>query len=369
MGIFNFKRKKAEEETAAAAASAEKEEEQDEERGEYAEQKPAAKKKNIFSTIGDAVDVAKGLKSSVDEIYGTWLKPIMDNRAQIKRRWNGLVTAVSVMFFLIYVPILLFNKIYKGLSLGWDIALYVCIGVYIVMLATLIAVTVATGNSTSTEAAKQRKKAAKIVLFVVRLASLAMAITAICISGNGKSTALDTIALVFATVSLVFSALSLVFDGAVGFFKWLISPAKMRYKFSFVAFEWLQSVDEGKREQSRLVKKLLSKNRKRIAACLDNYLLPAFGKAYIDAVDADKLVYVLGNLPDEDKNLTGWIIKDLFDYAFGCGYVKENPCEGLELELFMEQEKPPKAEGEGALNKLTSFFRRRTGGHNDGESD
>lgn len=368
MGIFKFKRNKAEEEAAAATASAAKEEKREEER-EYAEPKPAAKKKGIISTIGDAVGVAKGLKSSVDEIYGTWIKPIMDNRAQIKRRWNGLVTAVSVIFFLVYVPILLFNRIYKGLSLGWDIALYVCIGVYIAMLVTLITVTVASDNSTSTEAAKRRKKAAKIILFIVRLASLAMAITAICISGNGKSNALDTIALVFATVSLVFSALALVFGGAVGFFKWLISPAKMRYKFSFVAFEWMQSVDEGKREQSRAVKKSYSKNRERIAACLDSYLLPAFGKAYIDTVDADKLVYVLGNLPDEDRNLTGWVIKDLFDYALGCGYVKENPCDGLELECDVVQEKPPKPEGEGAFNKLTSIFRRRTGKNNDGESE
>lgn len=375
MGIF--KRKKAQDETAITAVAPARNEKpekegkrEDGERladGERAAQKPA-KKKGVFNQIGDVVDVVKGVKSSVDEIYGVWIKPVMDNRAQIKRRWNALVTAISVIFFLLYVPILLFSKIAKGLSLGWDVALYTCIGVYVAAVIVMAAITVASGKSSSTQASERWRKASGIMLFIVRIASLALSITAIIISGSGESSALDVILMVLAIVSIVFTSLSLIFGGAVGFFKWLISPAKIRRTFSFVALEWKQSVDEGSGGQSRSFKRTYNKYRDKVAACLDGYLLPALGKTYIDTVGGDKLTSVLGGVPEEDRNLTEWVVKEVFEYALGCGYAAENPCDGLELEGDLAREKAKRADGEGVMGRFASLFKRRPAPQ-DGDDD
>lgn len=375
MGIFKKKKK---DETAVTADTPVEDTKQGDEDVEYIESKlkpektDRQKKKNIFNTIGDITETVKGFKSSFDEVYSTWIKPVMDNRAQIKRRWNGLVTAISVIFFLLYVPILLFSKIAKGLSLGWDIALYTCIGVYVSAVIVMIVITIASGKSTSTQASKRWRKASGIILFVVRIASFALSITAIVISGSGESTALDTILMVIAITSIIFTSLSLVFGGAVGFFKWLISPAKIRRKFSFVAFEWKQTLDEGKREQDKRVKKAYAKYADRVAQCLDKYMLPALGKAYIDSVDGDKIAYILSNLPEEDKNVCEWAFKDMFEYAVACRYVAENPCDGLYLEGDISKERAPKrhnSEDGAGLGVFASIFKRRQPAENTIELD
>ncbi|MGN0805435.1 MAG: hypothetical protein ACI4MC_00225 [Candidatus Coproplasma sp.] len=364
MGIF--KKKKKDETAVTAVTSADDTAQDNGEDFEYIEPKAKQerqKKKNIFNTIGDITETVKGFKSSFDEVYSTWIKPIMDNRAQIKRRWNWLVTTISVVFFLLYVPILLFTKIAKGLSLGWDIALYTCIGVYVAAVIVMIIITVASGKSTSTQASKRWRRASSIILFVVRIASFALSITAIVVSGVGESGALDMVLMVLAITSIVFTSLSLIFGGAVGFFKWLISPAKIRRRFSSVAFEWKQTLDEGKREQDKKVKKAYAKNVERVAGCLDNYLLPSLGKAYIDAVDGDKIMYILSALPEEDRNICEWIFKDLFDYALSCRYVPTNPCEELNLEGDIARERPPKRrkeEGSSSRNIFASIFKRRS---------
>lgn len=300
------------------------------------------KKCGLFGQVGDVIDTVKGVKSSFDEVYSSWIKPIMDNRAQIKRRWNGLVTAISVIFFLLYVPILLFSKIAKGLSLGWDVALYTCIGVYVVAVAVMILLTVASGKSANTQAAKRWRKASGIILFVVRIASLALSITAIFVSGEGESTALDTVLMVLAITSIIFTSLSLVFGGVVGFFKWLIAPSKIRYKFAFVAFEWKQTLDDGVRITNKRVKKAYAKNAARVGECLDKYFLPSLGKLYVDGVDGEKLFALLNGVEESDKNLCGWIAGDLFAYAKGCRYIDADPCEEFGVTGDILREKPQK---------------------------
>ena len=365
MGIFDKFKNNKNSETAATSAETVQDTYEAVDNVEYIDnrQKQEKKKKSLIGTIGDITDTAKGFLTSFDDIYTTWIKPIMDNRVHIKRRWNGLVTAISVIFFLLYVPILLYQKIAKGLSLGWDIGLYACIGVYVAAVIVMLVITIASGKSTSTQASKRWRKASGIILFLVRIASVALSITAIIISGSGESTALDTILMVLAITSIVFTSLSLIFGGAVGFFKWLISPAKIRHKFSFVAFEWKQLHDEGKRNQDKRFKRLYAKNAERVAGCLDNYLLPALGKAYIDTVDEDKIEGVLNSVPEEDANLCEWAFKDLFDYALNCKYVAVNPCESLELEGDLIKEKQPKrqkAEGGKGVGIFSLFKRKPT---------
>ncbi|MGN1103657.1 MAG: hypothetical protein ACI4QI_02155 [Candidatus Coproplasma sp.] len=365
MGIFDKFKKNKNSETAAAAAETVQDAYEAVDNVEYADnkQKQEKKKKSLIGTIGDLTDTAKGFLSTFEEFYTAWIKPIIDNRVHIKRRWNGLVTAISVIFFLLYVPILLFTKISKGLSLGWDIALYTCIGVYVVAVVVMLIITIASGKSSSTQASKRWRKASGIILFLVRIASVALSITAIIISGSGESSALDTILMVLAITSIVFTSLSLIFGGAVGFFKWLISPAKIRHKFSYVAFEWKQLHDEGKRNQDKRFKRMYTKHGERVAACLDNYLLPALGKVYIDTVDEDKIEGVLNSVPEEDLNICEWAFKDLFDYALNCKYVAVNPCESMELEGDILKEKQPKrqkADGEKKTGFFSLFKRKAT---------
>lgn len=363
MGIF--KKKKAKDEAAVTAVapvqSVGAERPSDE---EFNEIKPA-KKKGFLRSIPDIVDTAKGLKTSVDEIYGTWIKPIMDNRVQIKRRWNALVTAISVIFFLLYVPILLFSKIAKGLSLGWDIALYTCIGVYLLAVIVMIIITVASGRSTNTETSKRWRKASSLILFIVRLASLAISITAIIISGNGESTALDAILMVLAIVSIVFTTLSLIFGGAVGFVKWLISPAKIKRTFSFVLLEWYQILSDvnSKDKNFKSAKKISKKYIGEVSRVINDGLIPALGKKYIHTIDEEDLSELLASVQPEEKPLVGWVLSNAFEYAVNCGYVSANPCAAMEMDTDISAFKPAKAVKDdarpSASERFLSIFRKK----------
>ena len=219
------------EETAVAIVSSVTESEETTGSGETLEvvEKKQSKQSPI-KMIDGWVNTAKNISGQVSEIYNDWVKPIRDNWTQIKRRLSLVTTIISIIFFILYVPFLLFSKISKDLSLGWDVALYVCIGVYIATVLSLLIVTLASGNSTSTAMEKRRKQVSKIILLVLRLASLAMGITALIISAmegsaDHQSAVVDTIAIIFAVMSIIFTSFPLVFGGIGGFVKWLISPA------------------------------------------------------------------------------------------------------------------------------------------------
>lgn len=315
-------------------------------------------RQSLFKTISGVINFIP----TVQDAYTSWVKPIYDNRAQISRRLNAVSTAISIIFFMLYIPFLLLGKLYKDLSLGLDVAVYVCIGVYVATIAALLIVTVVSGTSTSTAMAKKHKKTRKIVLFVVRLASLAIAITALIISASrGTKSAvgatLDTVAIVFAVMSIIFTGLPLVFGGMAGFFRWLISPAKVKYRFSFVAVEWYQSLTS-EQQLNKAVRRAARKYGERIGALLDNYFLPAFGKKYMYAVDRAALFRLLDSVPADERNIAEWMLKEIFEYAEECGYVKINPCKEMELEGDIDLEgKSKKATDE--KRKRPSIFGRR----------
>lgn len=316
-------------------------------------------KQSLFKTISGVINFIP----TVQDAYASWVKPIYDNRAQISRRLSAVSTVISLVFFLLYIPFLLLGKLYKEVSLGLDIAIYVCIGVYVVTIVVLFAVTAAGGASTSTAIAKKRKKARKIVLVVVRFASLAIAITALIISAasgtkNSVGATLDTIAIIFSVMSIIFTSLPLIFGGMAGFIHWLISPAKMKYRFSFVANEWYLSLTSEK-QLNKTIKKAAKKYGEKIGAILDTYLLPAFGKKYLYAIDRSALLKVLESVSEESKNITEWIIKEIFEYAEECGYVRVNPCKDMDLEGDIGlEDKPKKADKETKpkRRKLSEVF-------------
>lgn len=318
-------------------------------------------RQSLMQKVSVFLDSARGGVNVATNIYSTWIKPVYDNRAQISRRLNAVSTAISIIFFMLYVPFLLFGKLYKDLAVGWDIALYVCIGVYVATIIALFAITLASGKSTSTAMAKKHKQTRKIILFIVRVASLAIGITALVISAaNGSKdetgAVLDTIAIIFAVMSIIFSSFPLIFGGAAGFFKWLISPAKVKFRFSVVALEWYQSLS-GESVINKSMKKLIKKYGESVGQIIDGYLLPQLGKRYIKSIDRAALLKVLETIPQEKHNLAEWTIKQIFEYAEECGYVINNPCKEMELEGDIELEEKQKKQEE--KRKRPSIFNRK----------
>lgn len=322
-----------------------------------------SKESNLKKILG-FIDTAKMAGNSATEFYNRWIKPVYDNRAQIKRRLNAISTAISLIFFVIYIPILLFGKIADDLSLGRMVALYVCVGIYATTILALLIVTLATGKSTSTKMAKKRKKVGRIVLFVVRLASVAISITALVISGEGESSALNTLAMVVAIISIIFSLLPILFGSIGGFFLWLISPAKIKRNFAFVALEWNQMMQDTEKLTDKKLKRAIKKYGDRINACLDQYLLPHMGKKYIKSVGGDLIKRTLEEVPEDERNLVEWVVKAIFKYAEECGYVENNPCAQLELQGDIVFEEKPKrvantSDKNGVLGRFASLFKRK----------
>ena len=325
-------------------------------------------KQSFIKRFNGLLDTAKGGVDTINEFYTSWIKPIYDNRAQITRRLNAVSTAISIIFFLMYIPFLLFGKLYKDLALGWDIALYACIGVYLLTLLVLLIVTIASGKINTTTMAKRRKKTSKVILLIVRIASLAIAITALVISSangseDGRAAIADTVAIVFAVMSIIFSSMPLIFGGLGGFVKWLISPAKAKYKFNFVALEWYSSLSSDK-QMNKNLKKAVRRYGERFSILLDNYFLPALGKKLISTLDRTALTNFLDSIPDEDLNLAEWMVKEIFDYAEECGYIKINPCGEMDLEADIgldtkSKKKPLQDEKPSVLGKLSSLFTRK----------
>ena len=329
-------------------------------------------KQSLMQKVSGFLDSARGGVDVATNIYTNWIKPVYDNRAQISRRLNAVSTAISIIFFLLYVPFLLFGKLYKDLSVGWDIALYVCIGVYVATIAALFIVTLLSGKSTSTAMAKKHKKTRKIILFTLRVASLAIGITALVISAaNGSKdetgAVLDTIAIIFAVMSIIFSSLPLIFGGVAGFFKWLISPAKVKFRFSVVALEWYQSLTS-EAVINKSFKKLIKKYGESVGQIVDGYLLPQLGKKYIKSIDRAALLKVLETIPQEKHNLAEWTIKRIFEYAEECGYVMNNPCKEMELEGDIQLEEKQKKADE-PKKKRSSIFSRKSKKQKDEESE
>lgn len=345
---------------------------------ETEEEKDSKQSKLSFSKrFSGFLDTAKGGIDTINEFYTSWIKPVYDNRAQISRRLSMVSTIISIIFFMLYVPFLLFSKLSKDLSLGVDIALYVCIGVYVVTIIALLFVTFSSGKSTSTTMAKRHKQTRKIVLLIVRLASLAIGISALIISAasgsaDSKTATLDTIAIIFAVMSIIFSSLPLVFGGMAGFFRWLISPARAKYKFSFVILEWYQSLTSDK-IISKALKRAVKKYGERIGLLIDKYFLPQLGKKQIKSIDRAALIKLLDSIPEEDLNIAEWVTKETFDYADECGYIDVNPCKQLELGGNIELEGKAKKSTESAegkqKGKFAALFTRKRNKKNDVEEE
>lgn len=286
------------------------------------------------------------------------IKNIYSNRAQIARRLNIIGTVLSVIFTLLYVAFMLFSGVRKIASFVSQIVAYATIGVFGLLVIVLIILTAVSGKC-SARGIKKINKALKILRYVMRLISLAMSICALIMSFNGDAVdtfgvALDTVAVIISIISIIFSLLPLVFGGVGGLARWLISPPKLKHKFSFVILEWYQMLvsDNG---ASKATSKVSKEYLDDIGRCADGYLLPLFGKKKIQSITVSNIDAAIQGAPEKDRTLCEGVLKNVFAYATECRYVYVNPCKDMNLEGSIEvQEKPKKPTIKDRIKKSVS---------------
>ena len=292
-----------------------------------------------------SADEAFTLAKDVDDRRGR-LKSVYANRAQIKRRLNFVGTIGSVIFTLLYVAFMIFSGITKITSLASQVIIYSIIGVYAALTVAVIVFSLVASRSSTTKNVKEKNKTLKILRYVTRIVSLIMGITAVVMSAvsgadDSMSIALNTVATIVSIVFVIFSALPLVFGGFGGLARWLLSPTKIKRRFSFVVLEWYQLLisDNG---NIKAIKKVSKEYVEDIGRIVDGNLLPALGRKYIQTITVSNIYSALELVPEEDKAVTEGVIKNVFSYAEECGYVNVNPCKDMNLVGSIEVEEKPK---------------------------
>lgn len=277
-----------------------------------------------------------------------FIKSVYNNRAQIVRRLNIVGLVFSLVFTLFYSAFLLFGGLYRKLTLGWEIAVYSILGVYAALVIALFVITFAFNRRPTTESSKRHTKVLKIFRYVIRVASLAMSISALALSVSANAAdsvgvALDTIAIIFSIISVIFALVPLLCGGIGGLVRWLLSPAKIKRRFSLVVFEWYNLIVAGS-PSTNFTKKVSPEYIADISRCIDNYLVPALGKKYASAIGTNQIFSVINSAPEEDRSVLEGTIKNVFGYAAECGYVTVDPCKDLNLTGSIEIEEKPKKE-------------------------
>lgn len=273
-----------------------------------------------------------------------FIKNVYNNRAVISRRLNILTLSVSMAFTLLYVAYILLTGLLNKLNLGTEIALFSLLGVYAVMFVALVTITLCARNA-STKTFKKIKRVLAYFKLVVRLLSIAITIAALVFATMGdeysaKYIAVDIVLIVVSIITMVIQLIPLLFGGLAKLARWLLSPVKIKYRFSAVALEWYEMVVTNAGDGS--VKKVSSKYHDAIGVCLDNYLIPALGKKYVSLIKPTQILSVVEHAPEEDKLLVEGILKSLFTYATECGYVTFDPCKDLEFDGSIEEEEKQK---------------------------
>ncbi len=274
------------------------------------------------------------------------IKSVYANRAQIKRRLNFVGTIGSICFTLLYVAFMIFSGITKITSLASQVIIYTIIGVYAALTVAVIVFSIVSSRSSTTKNVKKKNNTLKILRYVTRVVSLIMGITAIVISAisgtdDSMSIALNTVATIVSIVFVIFSALPLIFGGFGGLARWLLSPTKIRRRFSFVVLEWYQLLvsDNG---NHKTIKKVSKEYVEDIGRIVDGNLLPSLGRKYIQTITVSNIYSALELVPEEDKAVTEGVLKNVFGYAEECGYVNVNPCKDMNLEGSIEVAEKPK---------------------------
>ncbi len=273
-----------------------------------------------------------------------FIKNVYANRAVIARRLNVLTLTVSTVFMLLYSAFVLFTGLTNKLNFSTEIVLYSLLGAYAALFCVFIIITLCAARANTKNLAKV-KRVTKIFKLFVRLASIAISITAIVLSRSGGAlsthVAVDILIILLSVVTLVFQIIPLLFGGTGKLVRWLLSPVKVKCRFSKVVLEWYELAASGGAREGA-VKKVATKHLDDIGALIDNCLVPQLGKKYINSIKPSQILNVTANADADDKPVLEGIFKNVFAYATECGYVSFNPCKDLELEGSVEEEEKPR---------------------------
>lgn len=268
-----------------------------------------------------------------------FIKNVYANRAVISRRLNTVSLAFTTLCTLLYTLYALLTGFTEKLAVDFRLTLYILLGLYGVLFVVLVIVLICQSRA-NTRRARKIKTVLKVFKLLVRLVSLAISIMALVLSSAGKEAsgvAVQVLIIVFSVVTLIFQIIPLLCGGFGKMARWLLSPVKIKYRFSKVVVEWYELAVSG-RGTSGTVKKVSSKYFDDIGALIDNYLLPSLGKKYINSIKPAALLNVIGGADESDRPVLEGILKNVFAYAEECGYVVFNPCKDLGLEGSVEEE-------------------------------
>ncbi|MDE7083115.1 MAG: hypothetical protein K2O89_05360 [Clostridia bacterium] len=282
-----------------------------------------------------------------------FLKNVYSNRAVIARRLNVLTLTVSTVFMLLYSAYVLFTGLTKKLGFQFQIVLYVLLAAYVVLFVVLITISVL-GSRAGTKGVIKVKRTITVVKILVRLLSVAISITAIVLSRSGGDTAaahvaVDILIIILSVITIIVQLVPLLFGGTGKLVRWLLSPVKIKCRFSKVILEWYELAVSGN-AKGGAVKKVSKKYFENIGTQIDTYLIPALGNKYINSIKPAALLSVVDRATDEDKPVLEGVLKNVFSYAAECGYVTFDPCKDLNFEGSVEEEeKQPKQTLKGRL--------------------
>ena len=274
-----------------------------------------------------------------------FIKNVYSNRAVISRRLNILTLSVSAVFTVLYAAYVLFTAFTKKLNLQHELTLYVLLGVYALLFATLIIITLCGGRA-KTKNVLKIKRTLSFFKISVRLVSIAISVTAIVFSMSGgefapSAVAVDILIIVFSVITLILQIFPLLFGGLGKLARWLLSPVKIKFRFGKVILEWYELTVSG--TATGAAKKVASRYYEEIGTLIDNYLVPVLGKKYINSIKPAALINVVNRAQENDRRVLEGILKNVFKYATECGYVTFDPCKDLNFEgNIEEEEKPPK---------------------------
>ena len=285
-----------------------------------------------------------------------FIKNVYANRAVIARRLNVLTLTVSTVFMMLYSAYVLFTSLTRKLAVQLEIALYSMLGVYGALFIALIIV-YACSTRANTKSMVKYKRVLNVFKLLVRLTSVAISITAIVFAnGSGDMTAqnaaVQILIVVFSVITVIVQVIPLLFGGTGKLVRWLLSPVKVKTRFSKVLLEWYELAVTGSAREGA-VKKVSSEYFDDIGVLIDNYLVPAAGKKYISTFKSVTLLNLVERAPEEDKPILEGVLKNVFSYAEECGYITFNPCRDLPFEGSVEvEEKPARQTMKGRLLKV-----------------
>lgn len=270
----------------------------------------------------------------------TFIKNVYSNRAIIARRLNLVSFCLSTAFTMLYLAYIIYASVYGKLSLGTEITLYTLTGVYAAVAAVLLVFTLISFK-VQAKNIKKLNLALKIIRITARLLSIAISIAAIALSkaeGPSLNVALEIVIIIISVIVLIAQIIPLFFGGAAKFVRWLLSPVKIKMRFSAVSVEWYNLAVTGKPLKGS-ERKVSKKHYEAIGELIDGVLNPALGDKYITSIKPAHLIELDENCPEVSRPVLEGVLKSIFAYAAECGYVVFDPCRDLNFTGSVEEEK------------------------------